>query len=430
MKNISKNLPVHLESVLLLVILITVLLFSPLIYNSFVPRFALLDQSVLFNTFILIGLIGLIVYVVSNSKRVLGISYPVSAFILGVSGYAIWPRLINIPENTYLILGVLCLSFVVFRRGLNIDISGSKKSLIKYIIIGVVLGIFSFIFTNFLLKSLFPNFDQVLVYGLSSLLLILGSHLKGIALHKMDVLKFSFDMSVLVILYNFILFSSRINIGSLLQIGKHNEFFTLAFTSSVYGILVGLIGAYLLHRHHLSWKQETIKNEQNFYFVGLLSGILALSFLVGANPFISAAVMGFLVTMRDSQDNPENHILSYIESYLGIFVFLILGSAISFSILGMLFAFSSGVVVLISLVLVLVLSFVLFIFSKFHLLPEAKYITYLAEVLNRQSVSVFIGALTLFIISSGFNNLFITTCFVVILCVFYIYPIFIKHLKN
>ena len=432
MKKISKNLPVHLESVLLILLLILVLLISPNIYSKVIPYFALLDQSILFNTFVFVGLIGIIFYVVSNTKRVLGIPYSVSAFILGMAGYNLWPRLINLPNNLYLILGVFAVSFVVFKRGLNVDVTGSKKEIIKSIVLGIILGIVSFIFSNFVLKSIFPNFSPVLIYGLTSLLLILGSHIKSLSLHRMDSLKFSFDMTVLVILYNFLLFSSRININSFLEIGKHINFYSSAFVSSVYGVLIGLIGAYLLHRHHLYWKQESIKNEQNIYSIGLLCGVLALSVLVGANPFIASAVMGLLVTIRDAKENPEEHILSYFEAFLGIFVFLVLGSNISFAVLGSLLAVSSGIVFLISFIIILGLSLILASFSRFHIMPKAKFSTYLTEILNRQSISVFVGALTLFILSNsyGFNNLFVVTTFIIIVYIYYIYPIISNSLNK
>lgn len=432
MKTLSRNIPNHFGSILLILVLVVFLLASPVLYSSVVSSFALLDQNILFNVFGLLGLLGLIIYVISNSKRVLGVPYAISAFIFGVSGYAIWPRLINLPPNVYLIFGVMAVSFVVFRRGLNVDSSGSKKSMIKSIFLGVILAIFSFVFINFVLKFIFPSFAYVLIYGLSAMLLMLGSNLKSLSLPRMDVFKFSFDMTILVILYNFLLFSSRLQIDSFLEIGKHLPFYSASFGSTVYGVLVGLIGAYLLHRHHLSWNEDSIKNEQNIYSIGLLFGILALSFLIGANPFISSGVMGLLVTMRDFKNNPEDHILSHFESYLGIFVFLILGSGISFFILGSLLAVSSGIVFLISLIFILALSFVLFILSKTSILPNLSYKKYLSEVLNRDNSVIFIGSLVLFLLSnsSGFNNLFITSCFVIIVCVYYIYPIFVRQVKN
>lgn len=432
MKNISRKLPIHLETLLIILVLILLLVTGPWVYSSVIPYFAILDQHTLFDSFILIGLVSLIVYVITQAKKNLQIPYAVSSFVFGMVGYNFWHRVIEIPQNFYLVLGVIAVSFVVFRRGLNVDVTGSKKSIIKSIIIGIVSAIVIFIVTNFILKLVFPNMNEVLIYSITGLLTILGAHNKSLSLPRMDIVRFSYDMVIFVILYNFLVFSSRVTVDSVISIGRHLPVYGASFMNTVYGALIGLIGAYLLHRHHLIWDKDNTNSEQNIYSIALLCGILALSFLIGANPFIAAGIMGFLVSMRDYINNPQDYILTKFESYLDIIVFLVLGAGISFNIFVSLLTFSTSVVLCISLFSTFILVILLYIFSKLNIFTRASFKTYLNEISHQSNLPILVGAVALFIISNTHNleNIIISLSFVFILFLYYVYPLFITKTSH
>lgn len=409
-----------------------ILAMSPMLYGPVVRSFAMLDQSTLFNIFVLIGVLGLVFYVAMEAKKHLHIPYAVTSLIFGISGYVLWNTLFTINSNVYLVLGTAATAFAVFRRGLMVDNNAPRKIFWKNILSGIVIAVVLFIVTNFCLKMFFPDLSLAMNYAVTAMLLLLGAHVPGKVLSNMGTVRFSYDMTILVIIYNFLLFSSRIMPDSILSVSKNLAIYSSAITSSVYGVLVGLLGAYLLHRHHSMWLIAGQSNKENIYTLTLLSSILAISIIVGANPFIAAGIMGLLVTMRDSKENPEEHVLTKAESAIVIVLFLIIGASIPFAALVALLPFAAVVTLFVTIVAMVGLAALFTILGKINFLPHAKMRSYVMEVYNRHDSAIMVGSLALF--AAAYLRmeyiLLITLVVVFSITVEYLFPWVMRLVKN
>lgn len=424
MKHLFGPLESRLETALLIIITIVILSLAPWIYGTLIPFFALLDQQMLFNAALAVTLLGIVVYTVLQSRKVLNVPYAVSAFVFGTAGFAFWGTIIEMPAYTMLYIGMAATAIIVFRRGLLVDVVTSSKAFWKSTIVGIISAIVFFLATNFLLSFIFPEMSEVLRYSISTILLLLGAHIHNRSLVALGTTRFAFDMTLLVIFYNFLMFSSRITAESLLNISLHLPVYGSAITSTVYGIALGLIGAYVLHRHHRMWVSQESKRNQNMYTLTIIAGALALSFIFGANPFITAGMMGLLVTIRDNNDNPEDHMLVRAESVIAIIVFLVLGSTISFAALLWLVPFGSVAVLFITIFSMAILSTLFYLAGKMNLLPNAKWRSYIYEVTQKEDSPILIGSLALFALSygRGEGELLSGLSIILVLVVYYVYP--------
>ncbi len=219
---------------------------------------------------------------------------------------------------------------------------------------------------------------------------------------------------------------------SILNISKNIAIYSGALTSSVYGVLVGLLGAYLLHRHHKMWVMAGQSSKENIYTLTLLSIILAISIFVGANPFIAAGIMGLLVTMRDPKENPEEHVLTKAESAIVIVLFLIIGASIPFGALVALLPFGAVVTLFVTIVAMVGLAALFTILGKIDFLPHAKMRSYIMEVYNRHDSAIMVGSLALF--AAAYLKmeymLLITLVVVFSITVEYLFPWVMKLVKS
>ncbi len=405
---------------------------APFLYGPIVRSFAMLDQSTLFNIFVLVGILGLVFYISIEAKKHLHIPYAVTSLIFGVSGYILWNTLFTINSNLYLVLGTAVTAFAVFRRGLMVDNNAPRKIFWKNIFSGILVAIVLFIVTNFCLKMFFPDLSIAMNYSISAMLLVLGAHVPGRLLSNMGTVRFSYDMTLLVIIYNFLLFSSRILPDSILNISNNIAIYSSAITSSVYGILVGLLGAYLLHRHHKMWVMSGQSNKENLYTLTLLSIVLAISLIVGANPFIAAGIMGLLVTMRDRAENPEEHVLVKAESILTMSVFLIIGASIPFAALVALLPFGAIITLFITVIAMVVVALLFSLLGRFGFLPHAHIRSYISEVYNRHDSAILVGSLALFAAAYLRMEYVLLMALVIVfaITVEYIFPWVIKLVKS
>lgn len=432
MKYLLGPLDSRVETALLILLVSLLLLLAPWFYGSLVSFFALLDQYILFNMAVAVALAGIAFYTVLQSKKVLGIPYAISASLLGLAGYKFFSLIFDLPENTYLVLGTAAAALVFFRRGLSVDIVGSRKTFWKSITVGALAALVFFLIANYLIGLVFPGMDETLRYSICTIFLMMGGHLHNTRLVSMETVRFSFDMTLLVILYNFLLFSSRLLPGGFASLASHLPVYTSAIASTVYGILIGLIGAYLLHRHHAMWSGQTNERHQNIYTITLLAGVLALSFLFGANPFVAAGVMGLLVTIRDNKENPEDRILNRAESIITIVAYLIIASSISVSLFSWLLSFGSVTALFVTLFSVFILATLLNVASHWHLLPHAKWNSYIVEVLKREDAPAIIGSLVLFSMAyvGEEGPLLAALSLVFMVVISYVYPWVLRLLKE
>ncbi len=424
MKNVFRSMHSGLATMFIIGITALLLALAPWIYGPVISYFAMLDQYTLFNSFLLVGLLGLIFYVSIEAKKNLHIPYSISAMIFGVSGFTLWNTLIDINPNLYLVLGVSATCFILLRQGLLVETSKLGRVFWKDVFVGVVTSVVLFMLTNTLISSVFPELSEPLRYSASAIMLMLGSHVNSKSLSQMGTVRFAYDMTLLVILYNFVLFSSRFSPDSLVMIFKHPSLYSSAIISTVYGVLIGLIGAYLLHRHHRMWTLAGEEKKENLYTITLLAGMLALAFFVGANPFIAAGIMGLLVNIRDAKSDPESHILAKVESFVSIIVFLIIGASVSYAALMALSSFGAVVTLFVTIFAMLVISLVFYIFGKFGLLPQARIKTYMMEVYNRFDSTLLIGGLALFSFAYLKKEFMLMATLVVVFVVVveYLYP--------
>lgn len=432
MKNILRSMNHRLATLFIIGITGTLLALFPWIYGSIISSFAMLDQHVLFNIFLLVGILGLVFYVSMEAKKNLHVPYAISALIFGIAGYNLWNMLFDINSNTYLILGTAVTAFAVFRRGLMVDINTPRKTFWKNIISGIIIAIILFIVTNFALKTFFPELSETMRYAAGGLMLLLGAHVPGRVLSAMGTVRFSYDMTLLVIIYNFLLFSSRIMPDSLLSISKNIAIYGSAISSSVYGILVGLIGAYLLHRHHQMWVLAGQEKKENVYTMTLLCAVLALSVLIGANPFIAAGIMGLLVTIRDAKNNPEEHILSKSESVFVIFIFLLIGASIPLGALVALAPFAAIATLFVTIVAMIAVAVLFFFFGKINFLPTAHVKSYMMEVYNRHDNAILVGSITIFAASYLRMEYMLLVALTIVfsVAVEYLYPWVMRLIKS
>ncbi len=405
---------------------------APMIYGPIVRSFAMLDQNTLFDIFVLVGVLGLVFYVAIEAKKHLHIPYAVTSIIFGIAGYVLWNTLFTIDSNLYLVVGTAATAFAVFRRGLMVDNNAPRKIFWKNIFSGIVIAIVLFVVTNFCLKMFFPDLSVAMNYSASAILLLLGAHVPGKLLSNMGTVRFSYDMTLLVIIYNFLLFSSRVLPDSILNISANLAIYSSAITSSVYGVLVGLLGAYLLHRHHNMWVAAGQSNKENLYTLTLLSIILAISLMVGANPFIAAGIMGLLVTIRDSKQNPEEHVLAKAESIFVMVAFLIIGASIPFSALVALLPFGGVVTLFVTIIAMVSIAMLFTLFGKIGFLPHAHIRSYILEVYNRHDSAIMVGSLALF--AAAYLRmeyiLIITLVIVFSIAVEYLFPWVIRLVKS
>ncbi len=432
MKHLFGPLESRLETALFIILVIGLLLLAPWLYGSLVSYFALLDQYVLFNASVAVAIIGIVFYVILQSRKVLGIPYAITAIMFGLAGYKFFSILFDFPPNTYLILGVAATALVFFRRGLTVDILKSRKTFWKSILLGIVCAIIFFMVTNYLLALVFPGLSETLRYSVAAIFLMMGGHLYNTSLVSLETVRFSFDMTLLVILYNFLLFSSRIAPGAFLNLGSHLPVYSSAITSTIYGIILGLIGAYLLHRHHNMWVNEINVKHQNIYTLTLLAGVLALSFLFGANPFIATGVMGLLVTLKDHKENPEGHILSKTESVVVILTYLIIASVISMPLLMWLMSFGSVVALFVTVFSMIILSTLFYFAGHLRILPPARWKSFVTEVIKKEDAVALIGALVLF--SMAYNNvegpILAALSIIFVVVIVYIYPWVLRIMRE
>ncbi len=431
MKNIFRSIDSRFSTLFVIICMVVLLQLGPWMYSSVVSLFAMMDQHTLFMVFTLIAVLGLVFYVSMEARRHLHIPYSVSAIIFGVAGFSFWNMLFDINTQTYLVLGTAAVAFSVFRRGLRVDITGSRKVFWRQIFVGIISAFVLFLLTNFIMSLVFPELSDALLYTICGVLLLLGAHLPTGTITTMGTARFSYDMTILVVLYNFLMFSSRVLPESLLNISSFISLYSAAITSSVYGILVGLIGAYLLHRHSSIWASSGQKKE-NIYTITLLCGVLALSFLMGANPFIAAGIMGLLVTIRDAKNDPESYILYRVENIINIFVFLLIGASIPFSVIIAFTSFGTLVTVFISVVAMILLGLVFYGFGKMGFLPHAKIKSYMIETYSRHDASIMTGALTLFAISYLRMEymLLVVVSIMFVIAVEYLYPWILRSFKH
>jgi len=335
--------------------------------------------------------------------------------------------LFEISHNTYLILGTTAVAFSVFRRALRVDITGSSKVFWKQILVGILSAFILFALTNSIMNFVFPELSDALIYSICGMLLLLGAHLPNGPISTMGVARFSYDMTILIIFYNFLMFSSRVLPDSLLNITSLWSLYGSAISSTVYGIMVGLAGAYLLHRHSSIWSNSGQKKE-NIYTITLLCAILAVSFVFGANPFIAAGIMGLLVTIRDAENDPESYILYRAENIITIFVFLILGASVSFSGLIAFASFGTTVTIFMSIVAMIVLGLIFYVFSRIEFLPHAKIKSYMIETYSRHDASIMTGALALFAVAYLRTEfiLVVVVAVMFVVAIEYIYPYILR----
>lgn len=409
-----------------------ILALAPFVYGPIIGYFAMLDQYTLFNSFLTVGILGLIFYVCIEAKKNLHVPYSISALIFGVAGFTLWNTLIDINQNLYLVLGVSATSFILLRQGLIVETTRLGKVFWKDVFVGIVSSIILFMLTNTLINAVFPDLSEALRYSASAVMLMLGSHIPGKTLKQMGTVRFSYDLTLLAILYNFLLFSSRLMPDSLVSIIRHPSLYSSAITSTIYGIIVGLVGAYLLHRHHKIWLLSGEEKKENLYTITLLAGVLALSFFVGANPFIAAGVMGLLVNIRDAKSDPESHILAHVESFVSIIVFLIVGASVSYAALLALSSFGAVITLFVTIAAMLASSILFYAFSKAGLLPKASIKTYMMEVYNRFDSTLLIGGLALFSFAYLKREFMLMATLVVVFVVVveYLYPWILRSVKR
>lgn len=426
-------IPTETRTGLLVIIglFIVLLSFMPWIYGAVTPFFALLDQHVVFNAALFFALIGLSIYFTHKAHDLLNIPYAVSSIIFGISGYLIWQQLFSLPVNLFLVLGTFAVAIILFRQGLEIEVNIHKKSFWKDVLIGLMSALFLFFITQFILKLAFPFISEFLRYSLPAVFLMFGaSYLKENK--SINLIKFTYDLTLVIIIYNFLYFSTRIMPGSFISLSSITSLYGAAFVSSIFGIFVGLLGAFVIHRHHFLWKDKVQNQNQNLYATTIIIGLVALSLLVGANPFIAAAISGMFINIKDGNENPDEKILNKTENLLSIVMYMLIGMSLSFETLTQ-FGINGIILgVLVSVIAPLVL-FIFWVFlAKINVLPEKSSKNIFTNIFRREGVFALMGALCVFSISFGRGEDFVLTalCFVVILFVSYLYPWIIKLLKR
>ncbi len=418
-------IPTETRTGLLVIIglFIALLAFMPWIYGTLTPMFALLDQHVVFNSALFFALIGLTIYFIHKANNLLNIPYAVSSIIFGMSGYLIWNQLFPIPVNLFLILGTFAVAIILFRQGLEIETNIHQKSFWKDVLIGVVSAIVLFLATQFILKLAFPFISEFLKYSIPTLFLIFGASYLG-GNKSTNLIKFVYDLTLVIILYNFLYFSTRLMPGSFTNLSSISSLYSVSFVSTVFGIFVGLIGSYVIHRHHFLWKDKTESQNQNLYAATIVIGLVALSLIIGANPFIAAAISGMFISLKDKIDNPEEKILNKTEKNLAIIAYFLIGTSLSFEAFTQ-FGINGLILGVFTTIIAPIILFIFWIIlSKFNLLSTKSPQIIFSDIFKRKGSTVLMGSLCLFAISFSRGEDFVISalCFVAVLIINYLYP--------
>lgn len=413
--------------------LIFLLIIAPYLYNLTLPMFAILDQHILFKVFSGIGILGLIFYLCFVLEKNNFMPTIFSAFIFGLSSFGIVELFFDFNNNgsLFLIVGTLALSFTLFRRGIFIDTNLKSLNFWKQIFAGFFISLLLFVFLNFLIKNILPEITSILRYGMIVVLMFVGAHIKQKGENNLDIARFSYDMTLLVILYNFLLFGSRLSLEAIFSISKFDAIYGVAFVSTIYGLILGLLGAYVIYRQKSFLLNEDNNDKVNLYILPVIMGVLAFSFLFGANPFVASAVMGLFISLKDSNFDPQNHLFYKTESIINTVVFFIIGATFSVWMFYNYLLSSMFVGSFLFFLSIIGFSGLLFLFGKMKMLPKLSIKLCTKESFSRIDAIAILGSVSLFSAAYLRDQYFFLFNIVIIVSFFiwYLIPIILNLLK-
>ena len=412
---IKYNIPKKIEALLMLVIISFLLVFGQFILGFFVKTFSSLSSYSTFSFLFSFGLLGLIVYMMFYFEKRLKIPLVFSGIFFGLLSAGIFNFLypdLQLPLSS---MGLAVVAFFIFRNALSINIKNRKKDLIKGSTVGIVSAVALFSIIGVLLDISFPSINTVTLYIIAALILILGNHTLKTSSEEMDITRFFMDLVLAGLVYGLTLWGARFLPSSLFSPFDSVSFFVNITSGIVLGSLVGLLGAYMLHRHHSVWSSG--QQKENWYIISLFFGIIALSILVGGNPIIAAAVMGLLVQLKDEKDAPEEAILPNVHGFIFPLVTLAIGYFLSLQMMMLSLPYLVLFVLVIVFPALFLTAVVIFALTHYGKFSRIHFMTVLASVYDKNKSLPLVLSLALFAASSALEDIYFIVTIIVTLVI-------------
>jgi NhaP-type Na+/H+ or K+/H+ antiporter len=423
---IKYKIPQKIEALLLLVIISMLLIFGQFALGSFVKTFSSLSSYSTFSFLFSFGLVGLLVYMMFYFEKRLKIPLVFSGIFLGLMSAGIFNFLYPNLELPLSSMGLTVVSFFMFRRALSVNVKNRKKDLIKGITVGTISAIILFSIIGVLLDISFPSINTVTLYIIAAIILILGNHTFKKSSEEMDITRFFMDLVLVGLVYGLTLWGSRFLPSSLFSPFESVSFFVNITSGIILGSFVGLLGAYMLHRHHNTWSVSGQK--EDWYILALFFGIIALSILVGGNPIIAGAIMGLLVQLKDEKDAPEDSILPNLHSFIYPIIALVVGYFLSIQMMVVSLPYLALFVLVIFFPALFLSAILIFVLTHYGKFSRTHFMTVLSSVYDKNQSLPLVLSLGIFAASSVMSDIHfvITIIFTLVIVNYTIFP----YLRN